>query len=50
MAGNDKSQTNGMIKNEMGALKFLVAGYDKTQTNGTIKNLRRAVNLFSSWK
>ena len=50
MAGNDRTQTNGIIKNENVACNFLDAGNDRTQTNGIIKDERGAVKFFSGWK
>ena len=41
MAGNDRTQTNGIIKNERGQSNFLVAGIHRTQTNGIIKKWER---------
>ena len=38
VAGNDRTQTNGIIKNERGAVKCLLAVNGRTQTNGVIKN------------
>ena len=38
VAENDRTQTNGIIKNENVACNSLVAGNDRTQTNGIIKN------------
>ena len=43
--GNDRTQTNGIIKNDR-----LEAGNDRTQTNGIIKNERGPLIFFSGWK
>ena len=51
MPGNDRTRTNGIIKNcEDGTDFFLVAGNNRTQTNGVIKNEMGAVKFFSGLK
>ena len=46
MAGNCRTQTNRIIKNERKAVKFLVAGNDRTHTNEIIKNERGGGEIF----
>ena len=39
VGGNDRTQTNGIIKNERRAINFIVAGNDGTQTKVIIEKL-----------
>ena len=36
VAGNDRNQTNEIIKKEWGAVNFIVAGNERNQTNGIL--------------